>query len=761
MTPVLGRKLAGDSMPVLMYHEIADGPATRGFRRFIVPPALFAEHLAAIREAGYLTGRVSQIPGVLEQPPTVFLTFDDGFATVFELALPAMARLGMTATLFLPTAHMGGHASWLNHAGEGHRRLASWADARDAALAGFEIGSHGSGHVALDVLAAEGLAQELSGSREILEDETGSVVRSLAYPYGYSNRSVRLAARHAGYAAACEVGYGLHRNGGDTFRIRRLPVGPGMSAERLLTVMIGSEPSATERIRLWSRPAKRLNSRATRYLVDAYRGHKQDASHRMPASPPLSPSATPARHRTLLPRNISVNLALALQAGKHLPPEVFAHMGPTTIACLDLEDGAAPVVMSEGAQAGLARDAVVLVRLHSEPLGLLYVDSHLQDLTSDDLSQTVWRRFSAEIAAHAARAQCMAVPARPLDLAQGLQVGLACPESQPAPPTGSVAVIVPTRGRSDRLGRCLESLTKLRGLDYEIVVVDNDPPCQANAEIVNAAGSRSGLRITYLEEPRPGSSVARNCGIAHTRADIVAFTDDDVVVDHGWLGWLIEPFRSRDVGATTGMALPLELETASQKRFEQLAGSSKGVVRRAYDLRVNRPSDRLLYPFWGAGFGAGNSCAFRRMELVAAGGFDPALGVGSLALAGADIEALSAVVLRGKRLVYEPRSVCWHENRGDDNALERQLFSFGVGCGAILTKSAVSDWRFLGALAKSAPLALDLWRQRFTQQAGPDTLAPPELVGKQWSGMLRGPARYARSRIWSRQLGLDRVVRGG
>ena len=50
------------TVPVLMYHDIADAPTAHAFRRFVVPPALFAEHLEALREAGYTTGRVSDLP---------------------------------------------------------------------------------------------------------------------------------------------------------------------------------------------------------------------------------------------------------------------------------------------------------------------------------------------------------------------------------------------------------------------------------------------------------------------------------------------------------------------------------------------------------------------------------------------------------------------------------------------------------------------------------------------------------------------------
>jgi GT2 family glycosyltransferase len=256
--------------------------------------------------------------------------------------------------------------------------------------------------------------------------------------------------------------------------------------------------------------------------------------------------------------------------------------------------------------------------------------------------------------------------------------------------------------------------------------------------------------------------VARNRALAETAADIVTLTDDDVVVDRDWLRHLVEPFADADVGAVTGLVMPLELATPTQKRFEQYAGFSKGFTRRSFDLRADRADDRLLYPFWGGIFGSGGSVAYRRRAMVAAGGYDPALGAGSRALAGADIEALSAVVLRGERLVYEPRSLCWHEHHRDEVAFRRQVFNYGVGFTAILTKAALHDRRFAGAVARSVPLVWTLRRDR--RGAAPESRAArpgPEVRRLECAGMVQGPARYLASVLWSRRLGLGRVVDGG
>jgi len=261
--------------------------------------------------------------------------------------------------------------------------------------------------------------------------------------------------------------------------------------------------------------------------------------------------------------------------------------------------------------------------------------------------------------------------------------------------------------------------------------------------------------------------VARNRGVSETQAELVAFIDDDAVVDRGWLDWLAAPFTEPEVTATCGMVLPLELQTKAQKRFERYGGYSKGMERRTYDLRTGRAVRPLLYPFLGDVFGCGSSMAFRRADLIAAGGFDTALGAGTPSGGGEDIYALSTAILRGGQLIYEPRSLCWHEHRRDGNDLQGQLFSYGVGLGAVMTKAMTSNLRFYAAAARSAPIALgSRWLSRASAGRQVATVidastSRDELLRAHRRGILRGPLRYVEGVVRARKLGLGQVIRGG
>jgi glycosyltransferase involved in cell wall biosynthesis len=307
-------------------------------------------------------------------------------------------------------------------------------------------------------------------------------------------------------------------------------------------------------------------------------------------------------------------------------------------------------------------------------------------------------------------------------------------------------------GRQDVLARTLSSIAALDCSDFEIIVVDNRPTSATRLLVDRLAESAS---LRYVAEPRPGLAIARNTGVlAAQDAAFVAFTDDDVVVDSAWLSWLLAPFSDETVSVVTGLVLPLELTSPVQKRFELYSGFGKGVERETYDLVGNRADDRLLYPFWGGLFGSGNSMAFRRRCLIEVGGFDPALGAGTPTGGGEDIAAFSDVILRGGRLVYEPRSVCWHEHRCEDAALLRQVHSYGVGFTATLWRYLLRDRRFVVSAIRSIPVLARVLTRRRAERS--QDVLPSDLARLEMQGRLAGPWRYEQSRHRARRLGAVR-----
>jgi len=133
--------------------HLADVAATH--RPYALAPAEFRAHLMAAHAASLRTVVVGQIPQELGDP-FFSLTFDDGCLSDYTEAFPALRELGMRATFFVVPTLVGA---------PGH---VSWAQLREMAAAGMEIGSHSLTHPFLHQLDAAGLRHEFGQSRAIL-----------------------------------------------------------------------------------------------------------------------------------------------------------------------------------------------------------------------------------------------------------------------------------------------------------------------------------------------------------------------------------------------------------------------------------------------------------------------------------------------------------------------------------------------------------------------------------------------------------------
>jgi len=156
-------------------------------------------HVERLADRGFRFVTVSELRG---DGRLAAVTFDDGYRSVHEAALPVLAELGVPATVFPIAGKVDASAEL---PGAGSRPLLSWDELRDLHEHGWEIGSHTLTHPDLTALDDDALRRELVESRELIEAETGARCTSLAYPYGAADARVVEAARRAGYEAAFTV----------------------------------------------------------------------------------------------------------------------------------------------------------------------------------------------------------------------------------------------------------------------------------------------------------------------------------------------------------------------------------------------------------------------------------------------------------------------------------------------------------------------------------------------------------------------------
>ncbi|MBA2459099.1 MAG: glycosyltransferase, partial [Gemmatimonadales bacterium] len=226
------------------------------------------------------------------------------------------------------------------------------------------------------------------------------------------------------------------------------------------------------------------------------------------------------------------------------------------------------------------------------------------------------------------------------------------------PSQPSVTVAVCTRDRTDDLARCLDSLDRLDYSALEVLVVDNAPSSEATRLLVR----RRGGNVRYTREPRPGLDWARNRAIAEATGEVIAFTDDDVVADAGWIRAIAMAFAAdASVAAVTGLVLPSELDTEAQVLFERYRSFGRGFAPR----RIVQDHDGPVAHRYGAAgdYGTGANMAFRRAVFEQIGPFDPALDVGTLSRGGGDLEMFFRVLKEGHALRYEPRAIVRHRHR--------------------------------------------------------------------------------------------------
>ena len=372
-----------------------------------------------------------------------------------------------------------------------------------------------------------------------------------------------------------------------------------------------------------------------------------------------------------------------------------------------------PSVALGADETGLA----VLVRKNGRPIGFWMEEMTAgARLDEGDLAKRISSRMGIQLVREAIRDELPAV----VDTA----------------PFPSLTVAVCTKDRPERLARCLRSILEVEvpeGVEApEVLVVDNAPSDDRTREAVAQHAS-----VRYTVEPRPGLDFARNLALREATGDLIAYLDDDVVVDRGWLGGLVEAWgENPDAAAFTGLVLPFALETPAQILFE-----SNGGFRRGFDkLRFHgqtRPGVSL-YPVGAGEFGAGANMAFRRDVLLDLGGFDDALDTGGPLPGGGDLDIFYRVVRAGYPLVYEPAYLVFHEHRREMEALRRQYESWGRGFMAFLEKVERADPEQRGKVEAMRRWWFDHFKRQLAKSVLGRHPLPAGMVIAEIRGGLRG-----------------------
>jgi glycosyltransferase involved in cell wall biosynthesis len=213
----------------------------------------------------------------------------------------------------------------------------------------------------------------------------------------------------------------------------------------------------------------------------------------------------------------------------------------------------------------------------------------------------------------------------------------------------SASVVVCTRDRAALLAETLRRLCAQSvpaGLDWEILVVDN-ASSDDTADVVKRAAEQSPVPLRYVQEPETGLAIARNRGWREARGEIVAYVDDDTLVDRLWLAEALGPYAAERVAGVGGRLLPLV----------------DPVIRDGFD-----PGWLEVYTFdrgpeHDVDVVSGANMSFRRAVLERIGGFEVQLGrIGGCLLGGDEYDVCRKIRREPGRLriVYNPRMLVHH-----------------------------------------------------------------------------------------------------
>ncbi len=225
-----------------------------------------------------------------------------------------------------------------------------------------------------------------------------------------------------------------------------------------------------------------------------------------------------------------------------------------------------------------------------------------------------------------------------------------------------ITVIICTYNRSESLKDTLNSLIVQEGIigfDFEIVVVDNNSN-DRTMDIVKTYMTKSYNLVRYIFEPEQGLSHARNAGIKAAKGDILAFTDDDVIVRNDYIMSIGMVHKEYDSDCVFGKILPLwshakiPIWLKRDKRLWKCLGYLD--YGEQHILVTNNK-----HQFYGANF------SIKLHAINKIGYFDINLGIkGNVHYLGEESDYFAKLLSTHSKIVYSPKMVVYHKVKDSD-----------------------------------------------------------------------------------------------
>jgi glycosyltransferase involved in cell wall biosynthesis len=244
-----------------------------------------------------------------------------------------------------------------------------------------------------------------------------------------------------------------------------------------------------------------------------------------------------------------------------------------------------------------------------------------------------------------------------------------------------ISLIIPTRNRSESLKILLDSLEShnwLKFPDIEVLVVDNASDNCITQKLCSL------YSIKYLYVDQTGQRNALNKGIQSASGDLLAFTDDDVIISSSdWLYRMADHFKEySNLGYVSGNVKALETSTNAQKIWEKRGGLSKG------NVSIFWSNDELIsqykFKIWPLiKICAGANSMIPRSVFEKVGLFHPLFDPGAPIPHGGSLEIGYRIIKAGYDLFYDHQALVFHQHPKTEKELHNKMFIYGIGDTAI------------------------------------------------------------------------------
>lgn len=218
------------------------------------------------------------------------------------------------------------------------------------------------------------------------------------------------------------------------------------------------------------------------------------------------------------------------------------------------------------------------------------------------------------------------------------------------------------------LFKTLDSLRETLGNEHiEIIIVGIIPDDQILSRVQTLVRDDSRVQHLAVRYPAGDASKKRNAGYRASRADIIAFIDDDVYVPPHWVERVLEAFAAPEVGMVSGPSLvPTDIGTLARLAGLALSSRAAGYVAHRY-IKGREAVKRVK---WSRTIGC--NMIFRRSAFEQIQGFDPGFYPGE------EMIAAHGVARHGHALVFDSEAYVYHYPKTTFRGFWRQIFRYGA-----------------------------------------------------------------------------------